>query len=112
MAPSTPPPPSRVVFAAFTIASTSSLVISPRRMSTLRECSGRVFPEAIFNSRRESIDLPGAVRPSGITKSVVQTIGAALPEFEQIGFDQVTSPERRYRHRAIGGTVSHHGQDR
>src|SRR2546423_11180490 len=30
MAPSTPPPPSRVVLAAFTIASTASLVMSPR----------------------------------------------------------------------------------
>src|SRR5438045_285534 len=31
MAPSTPPPPSRVVLAAFTIASTATLVMSPRR---------------------------------------------------------------------------------
>src|SRR3954466_13344122 len=30
MAPSTPPPPSKVVLAAFTIASTASLVMSPR----------------------------------------------------------------------------------
>src|SRR5438067_8217491 len=30
MAPSTPPPPSNVVLAAFTIASTTSLVMSPR----------------------------------------------------------------------------------
>src|SRR2546428_13545230 len=33
MAPSTPPPPSRVEFAAFTIASTSSVVMSPRTTS-------------------------------------------------------------------------------
>src|SRR3954471_677034 len=30
MAPSTPPPPSRLVFAAFTIASTARVVMSPR----------------------------------------------------------------------------------
>src|SRR5438552_11971578 len=40
MAPSTPPPPSRVVLAAFTIASTASLVMSPRVRASLESGIG------------------------------------------------------------------------
>src|SRR5438105_3886326 len=40
MAPSTPPPPSRVVLAAFTIASTASLVTSPRVRASLESGIG------------------------------------------------------------------------
>src|SRR5437763_17038628 len=40
MAPSTPPPPSKVVLAAFTIASTASLVMSPRVRASLESGIG------------------------------------------------------------------------
>src|SRR5437588_3432791 len=40
MAPSTPPPPSRVVLAAFTIAPTASLVMSPRARVSLESGIG------------------------------------------------------------------------
>src|SRR6266403_2984182 len=46
MAPSTPPPPSSVVLAAFTIASTASFVMSPRTRASLESAMLRFVNQA------------------------------------------------------------------
>src|SRR5678815_365161 len=49
MAPSTPPPPSRVEFAALTMASTSSAVMSPRTISiTPRRSPSALLPSTLL----------------------------------------------------------------
>src|SRR4051812_1006881 len=56
MAPSTPPPPSKVVLAAFTIASTASLVISPRTSFTRGSAMLRLVNQT--NSARVLVSRP------------------------------------------------------
>src|SRR2546428_12940070 len=74
MAPSTPPPPRRVVFAAFTIASTFCLVMSPRtspmrsafipsqippRRKTLRPATHGIHILFIFQQREVIVSRDG-----------------------------------------------------
>src|SRR6266568_8763660 len=99
IAPSTPPPPSSVVFAAFTIASTSSVVISPRTMS--------IFAAGAFISRCEPFDEPTAAGLSRVTKPIMQTIRASLPEFHRLGFDSISTPARRQRDGFIAKAFCH-----
>src|SRR6266576_6623769 len=67
MAPSTPPPPSNVVLAAFTIASTASLVISPRTMSILLSI---LLFTALLSQRESGVSVfqGGSAAPSGDVK--------------------------------------------
>src|SRR6266513_2114896 len=99
IAPSTPPPPSSVVFAAFTIASTSSLVMSPRARP--------ISVPRFFTSRREPFDQPTAVSLPSVTKTVVQAIRAALPEFHCIGFYSITTPVRRQGNGIVAKAFGH-----
>src|SRR6266446_6153048 len=62
------------------MASTSRAVMSPRTMS---------------------------IRLSRVTKSVVQTVGTALPEFNPIWFEPITAPVRRQRNRLAGEAFGH-----
>ena len=49
--------------------------------------------------------LTKSVRLSCVTKSVVQTIGAALPEFHRIRFEPITAPVRRQWNRLVAESV-------
>src|SRR5579884_1610827 len=60
MAPSTPPPPSRVRFAALTIASTASVVMSPIQMSR------RVAPTSALSTGAGSAMAASLSRPLGL----------------------------------------------
>ena len=53
-------------------------------------------------SRRQPLDLPGAGGLARVTEAVVQPVGAALPEFDGVGSDDVTAPDRRAGNRASG----------
>src|SRR5437660_2268630 len=99
IAPSTPPPPSSVLLASFTIASTSSLVMSPRTMSI--SAAGR------FILRREPINQPGTVRLTRITKSIVQTVRPALPKFHRVRYQPITAPMRWQWDWFVGEALGH-----
>src|SRR6478752_7764967 len=58
--------------------------------------------------RREPIDLPRSIRLSRVPKSVVQTIGTALPKFHFIRLESITAPVRRQWYRFITEALSHH----
>ena len=51
--------------------------------------------------RRQSFQHPASSFPA-VVNPVVQAAGAALPEFQGVGYEPKTSPVRRARHRLIG----------
>src|SRR5438046_5252471 len=99
IAPSTPPPPRSVVFAAFTIASTSNLVMSPRTIS--------ILVLEFFILRREPFDKPMAVRLSRVTKPIMQPIRASLPEFHCVRPDSIPAPMRWQRDGIVAEAFRH-----
>src|SRR5216110_836412 len=135
IAPSTPPPPRSVVFAAFTIASTSSFVMSPRAISILlmiaysnvildmrrgvlietknhhSNTSSPINP-SLRCSRRQPLDQPTATRLAIVTKAIVHAIRATLPEFDHIRFHSITAPMRRQRNAFVAEAFRHLGQAR
>ena len=42
--------------------------------------------------RREAVDLPGIVGLAAVAEAVVEAVGAALPELDQSGHENVTAP--------------------
>src|SRR6478735_2433077 len=56
----------------------------------------------------EPIDLPRSIRLSRVSKSVVQTIGTALPKFHFIRLESITAPVRWQWNRFITEALSHH----
>src|SRR5438034_2121036 len=99
IAPSTPPPPRSVVFAAFTIASTSTIVMSPRTIS--------ILAAGFFTSWRQAFDEPITVSLSRVTEAIVQTIRASLPEFDHFRSDAIPAPVWRQRDTAIAKAFRH-----
>ena len=45
--------------------------------------------------RRQAVDLPVTVGLQGVLQSVVEAVGAAVPELEAIGMETVAAPEGR-----------------
>src|SRR5437870_2005311 len=99
IAPSTPPPPSSVVFAAFTIASTPSLVMSPRAIS--------ILVADFFTSRRQAFDHPITAGMSRITEAIVQAIRPSLPEFDHFGFYAISAPVWRQWNGLVAKPLCH-----
>ena len=63
--------------------------------------------------RREPIDRPGIVRLSGVTKPVVQAVGATLPEVNCSRHDPITTPMRRQLDVVLASEAfAHFGQTR
>src|SRR6266478_6401096 len=60
-----------------------------------------------LRSRCQTIDLPTLIRLSCVTKSVVQTVATALPEFDPIGFEPITAPVRRQWNRLVTEALRH-----
>src|SRR6266567_8019432 len=60
-----------------------------------------------LRSRRQPLDQPTPVRLLCVTKSVVQTVGAALPEFNPIRFESITTPVRRQWNRLVPEAFGH-----
>lgn len=46
--------------------------------------------------RRESVDRPWAVAGAGVSESIVEAVGTALPEFDFVGRETVTTPAFRH----------------
>ena len=46
-------------------------------------------------SRREPLDEPASVATPGVAQTVVQAVGAALPEFERVGDEAIAAPVGR-----------------
>src|SRR5438034_10910639 len=99
IAPSTPPPPSSVVFAAFTIASTSSLVMSPRTIS--------ILVADFFTSRRQAFDHPITAGMSRITEGILQVLRPYLPEFDHFGFYAISAPVWRQWNGLVAKPLCH-----
>ncbi len=57
--------------------------------------------------RGQSLDGPGIVRLPGIEEPVVQSMRAALPEFECAGLDSIAAPERGQGDLAAGKLALH-----
>src|SRR5512139_180658 len=74
MAPSTPPPPSRLLFAAFTMASTFWDVISPRTTSILRSIYFLRIPEGKIG--RDDLACRGVKRRLHEPRDVETAFGA------------------------------------
>ena len=87
------------MFAAFTMASTSNVVMSPRTMS--------ILAAGFFNSGRQPFDEPVMIGLSCITKAIVQTIRASLPEFHRIGSHSISTPVLRQRNTLVAKTFCH-----
>src|ERR1700750_3014372 len=58
-------------------------------------------------SRCEAINLPRFVRPTRVPKSVVQTVGAALPKFYFVGLESITAPVRRQWNSLVAEALGH-----
>ena len=58
-------------------------------------------------SWREPINLPRSVRLPRIPKSVVQTIGTALPKFYFVGLESITAPVRRQWNWLVAEALGH-----
>src|SRR5437868_3536925 len=101
MAPSTPPPPSKIVFAAFTIASTASLVMSPRMRFS---CDSAILP--FVNQANAASVLIKRPRPFHRTRVAVQRksfdVRMGLTPFRKCAADSAFP-----RHVEIGGESAH-----
>src|SRR4029077_2949559 len=94
------------------MASISTFVISPRRISILSilgfpELIASAQPISSYCSRCEPINLPRSVRPARVPKPVVQTVGAALPKFYFVGLESITTPVRRQRNWLVAEAFGH-----
>src|SRR5579884_2174985 len=67
----------------------------------------RLPPKRKRISGSHALDEPAAVGLSHVAKAIVQPIRSALPEFQRVGFDAITAPMRRERHRFAGKPFRH-----
>ena len=75
----------------------ASFPVTPHPTDSSSGLAGPARTISTFTSRVQTFDLPAVAR-ARVAQTIVQAVGATLPELDGLGDDAIPSPERRKGH--------------